>query len=206
MNFYDFMDSDTFVSLVTIFIFVLIYLISFIKKVPSGTVYIIDRNTHYHKTVKRGFFLFNKKTDKITTEISLKPKTKRYYNFFETEDGKICSVDFNVTYSALDVEDVLYNLSATRRSIDDVILSSMYHAVLSLKQKDINSTSLEQEFQRNLYSQVLSLCINIHEYHLVRYANVSNNVYGKNVFKPHKSRSLSGYVDYNNPSNSKYQK
>ena len=179
-------------------IIILAILIKCVKKVPPDTVYIVDRNTHYHKTVKRGFFLFNKRTDKITTEISLHPKTKTYFNHFESHDGTIVSVAFNVTYSAMDVEDVLYNLSATRRSIDDVIQTCMYHAVLALKGSEINVASLEQEFERNMNSQVLGSCINIHQYKITRLDKALRSRYSVTVFKPHKSRSLNGgYDNYN---------
>ena len=192
------LDEDTIVILTFVAFWILIILVTHIKKVPSGTVYIIDRNTHYLKTVKRGFFFFNQKTDKITTEISLTPKTKIYRNFFETHDGVICTVTFSFSFSALDVEDVLYNLNSTRRSIDDVLQTCMYNAVLALKQSDVNVSSLEQEFERNMNSQVLGLCINVHQYQITSLNKGRYTRSSVTPFTPHKSRSLSGsYVDYN---------
>ena len=193
--------SEDFISVIVFFAIVAFFFLIFrIKKVPSKTVYIIDRNTHYHKTVKHGFFFFNPTTDKITTEISLSPKTKRYFDFYETEDGRVCSIGFNITYCAQDVDDVLYNLSSTRRSIDDVIQGSMYHAVLSLKLLQITPDSLTREFERNISSQVLGLCIQIINFKLISLDKVNYSKHSVKVFTPHISRSLgadSGPFKYN---------
>ena len=183
-------NSETFSTLMIFAFIILVILLFRIRRVPRGTVYIVDRNTHYHKTVKHGFFFFNPITDRITTEISITPKTKQYQNYYETEDGKVCLIVLAITYSAQDVEDVLYNLSATRRSIDDVIQGAMYHAVLSLRIPEINVQTLSREFERNISSQVLGLCINVHNFNIKYLDKASYRLQQVNVFKPHKSRSL----------------
>ncbi len=161
-----------------------------IRKVPSNTVHIIDRNTHYLKTVRKGYYFFNPSTDKVTTKISTSPIYTTYSNYYESEDGKAVRVIFNISYSASNLEDVLYNLDKTRRSIDDVLQGAMYHAVISLKSPMINEVSLNNEFKRNLESQALPLCIKINSYKIT-YLDL--NRYSKNtvkLFTPHKSRSL----------------
>ena len=184
-------NSEVFPVIIFFAFIILVILLSKTRKVPRGTVYIVDRNTHYHKTVKHGLFFFNPLTDRITTEISITPKTKHYQNYFETEDGRVCFIMFVVNYSAQNVEDVLYNLSSTRRSIDDVIQGAMYHAVLSLRLLDINVNTLTREYERNISSQVLGLCINIHSFNLKYLDKANYNLKNCKVFKPHKSRSLS---------------
>lgn len=165
--------------------FLFIILGKFFKRVPANTVYIIDRNTHYLKTVQKGFFLFNPSTDKITTKISTVPITMRYFDIFETEDGAFLNVSFDVTYHVRNIEDTLYNLEKVRRSIDDIIKSCMYFAMLTLNSKFISMMLVEKAFKRNLEGQAMQVGIDINSFH------INNLVYTTNrqAFKPHKNYS-----------------
>ena len=171
--------------LLFIFIFAFIILGKFLKQVPANTVYIIDRNTHYLKTVHKGVFLFNPSTDKITTQISATPMTMRYYDTFETEDGAFFNVLFDVTYCAKNIEDTLYNLEKIRKSIDDILKSCMYFAMLTLNSKIISLTVVENAFKRNLEGQAMQIGIDIKSFH------INNLVYTNNrqAFKPRQNYS-----------------
>ena len=105
-----------FLGFVAIFIFVI-----YIKRVPPHTVLIIDRDSHYLKTKKNGFYFFNPSRDKVTTEISKRKIRKNYINSFETHDGAIVIVQFSVEYHAEDIDSVLRALELVRRSVDDVL-------------------------------------------------------------------------------------
>lgn len=161
-------------------------LISLIKRVPKGTVYIIDKHTHYHKTVKNGFFILNPMSHTITTKISINPITVRYADIFETEDGKNIFISFYVTYSAKNMEDVLYNLEKVRRSIDDILKSCMYSTMLSLNSKILSKSLIMRVFKYNLESQAMSFGLNIHNFDVIQI----NTTYTTNKpFKPHKNYS-----------------
>ena len=71
-----------------ILIVIIFFIGNFLKAVPANTVIIIDRNSHYLKTKKSGFYFFNPATDKVTTKISKYIINKNYSDFFETHDGK----------------------------------------------------------------------------------------------------------------------
>lgn len=185
MDFYNLLSFSSF-----IIAFVIVFIFGFFKAVPSGTVYIIDRNTHYLKTVKKGLFFFNPFTDKITTVISSFKITKNYLDIFETEDGKKFSINFSVTYSTKNIDDLLYNLEKVRRSIDDILESSMYNAVRNLNSKSIQySSMLSTEFLRNLQSQAMSVGLNIDDYII---SSASPVTISYKSFKPHKNYSDSG--------------
>ena len=112
-----------------IIIFVIIIILSvFVKVVPANSIIIVDRNSHYLKTKRGGFYFFNPSTDKVTTQISKLQTNKLYSDVFETHDGKLVRVVFCVTYHAEDLDEVLSALERVRRSIDDVMNSSVYSA------------------------------------------------------------------------------
>lgn len=166
-----------------IFIFTLVNLI---KRVPKDTIYIIDKHTHYHKTVKNGFFILNPINHTITTKISINPILVRYADIFETEDGKNIFISFYVTYSAKNMEDVLYNLEKVRRSIDDILKSCMYSTLQSLNSKVLSKPLIMRVFKYNLESQAMSFGLNIHNFDIIQL----NSTYTNNKpFKPHKNYS-----------------
>lgn len=179
----DFLSLILFISIIALFVFK-----SMLKRVPKDTVYIIDKHTHYHKTVKNGFFFLNPVNHTITTKISLKPLTVRYSDVFETEDGKNFFVSFGVTYSAKNMEDVLYNLEKVRRSIDDILKSCMYSTMLSLNSKIISKAVIMRVFKYNLESQAMSFGLNIHNFDVNQITNTTPYSTAK-AFKPHKNYS-----------------
>ena len=116
--------------------------------------------------------------------------TKKYLDIFETEDGKKFSINFIVTYSTKNIDDLLYNLEKVRRSIDDILESSMYNAVRNLNSKSIQYRSmLSTEFLRNLQSQAMSVGLNIDNYIVSSTSPVTTSY---KSFKPHKNYSDSG--------------
>lgn len=186
------------ISLICNFLWFLILICSFalsiskifIKLVPKNTVYIIDRNTHYLKTVKKGFFLFNSSTDTITTTISTNPITRNYFEVFEAEYGNFYYLIFSVTYYTKNLEDTLYNLEKIRKSVDDILKSCMYFAMLSLRSEEFSKSLLEETFNRNLEGQAMSIGIGIKSFH-INSINSLGKQYYKPAFKPHKNYSES---------------
>lgn len=169
----------------------IIFMLAFcVKRVPKNTVYIIDKHTHYCKTVKNGYFYLNPVSHKITTKISTSPITITYSEIFETHDGLLYSVPFQVTYSTKNMEDVLYNLEKVRRSIDDIFQSCMYGAVRSLSKKSMTRATLEETFRSNLESEAMSIGIDIDNFYIDVFSPVIQN-YVK-PFKPHKNYSNAG--------------
>ena len=159
-----------------------------VKKVPKNTVYIVDKHTHYHKTVKNGYFFLNPISHTITTKISTTPITVNYRDFFETEDDVNIYVNFSVTYSAKNMEDVLYNLEKVRRSIDDILKSCMYGAMLALNSRILSREVLLNEFRSNLESQAMSFGLDIHNFNIYQFG-VSAQLATIKPFKPNKNYS-----------------
>ena len=182
---------------IIIIIIIFIILGNFIKSVPANSVIIIDRNSHYLKTKRHGFYFFNPAIDKITTQISLFPLTKSYIENFETHDGKMVRVSFSVKYHADNLEDVLVALESVRRSIDDVINSSIYWGVNNLSLSDFINTpiNLMAESKPKLLSEATEL-IKIDHFQI---NNITALPYGVNIipFKPHLSSHSTGPIKFN---------
>ena len=180
-----------------IFIIILIVLTNFIKAVPANTVFIIDRNSHYLKTKRRGFYFFNPTTDKITTRISTFAIDKAYTENFETHNGKLARVTFHVKYHAQNLEDVLVALGSVRRSIDDVMNGSIYWSVNNLSLSDFIHTpiALKSEAMPKLLSEATELKIKIDEFEII---SISELPHGINVtpFKPHLSSHSTGPIKF----------
>lgn len=179
-------------------IFLIFVFINFIKTVPANTVIIVDRNSHYLKTKRRGFYFFNPATDKVTTKISTYQLSKSYMENFETHDGKIVRVSFSVRYHAENLEDVLAALASARRSIDDVMNGSIYWSVNNLSLSDFIHTPivLSSEAKPKLLSEATELKIKIDEFHINNIAELPATL---NVvpFKPHLSTHSSGPIRFN---------
>lgn len=178
---------------------VIILCIGYIRIVPSNTVMIIDRNSHYLKTKKRGIFFFNPKTDKITTEISNHRLTKQYANFFETDDGMLIHVSFSATYHAENIDNVLDSLKSARRSIYDIMNSSIYWAANNLNAKDImfsSNTLLYKEAYEKLISEARVLNINIDNFKITNISQVTSRA-NIEPFKPHLNSFSRGPIRYN---------
>lgn len=157
-----------------------------IGKVPPNTAIIIDRDTHYLKTVRRGFYFLLPK-DVITTTISTHKMTKHYTNYFETHDGYTFSVGFVATYHAEDIDAVLAALQSSRRSIDDIIESSVYWAINDLNGRDISKLLLS-EITPKLASEARELCIEIDDFSITS-LHIAPNASNVKPFKPHLSGS-----------------
>lgn len=182
-----------------IVLIILIFVLgNFIKSVPANTVIIIDRNTHYLKTKKRGLYFFNPATDKITTRISTYHLHKSYVENFETHDGKLVRVAFSVEYHTENLEDVLAALASARRSIDDVMNGSIYWGVNNLSLSDFINTPvvLTTETKPKLLSEANELKIKIDNFQIL---NISVLPSGINItpFKPHLSSHSTGPIRFN---------
>lgn len=181
-----------------IIMFIIIIIISnFIKVVPTNTVIIVDRNSHYLKTKKQGLYLFNPTTDKVTTQISTFHISKSYQENFETHDGKIARVTFHVKYHADNLQDVLDALESARRSIDDIMNSSIYWSVNNLALSDFINTPivLKTEARPKLISEATELKIKIDEFDITNVTELSSSL---NIipFKPHLSSHSTGPIRF----------
>lgn len=181
--------------LILIFIFIGFY----VKIVPTNTVVIIDRNSHYLKTKKHGLYFFNPKTDKVTTQISKQQISQYYTNYFETDDGKTIQVSFCATYHTDDLESVLNSLKSARRSIYDIMNSSIYWAANNLTLNDImttNFTLLYKEATEKLMAEARTLNITIDTFKLLRVSQVMQTS-SIEPFKPHLNSFSRGPIRYN---------
>lgn len=177
---------------------IIFLIIIFVRVVPANTIVIIDRKGHYLKTRRFGLYLTNPLTDKITTQISTERLTKMYSNYFETHDGKIVQVSFQATYHAKDLNAVIDGLASARRSIDDVIISSVYWSVNNLMGDAFigSSSELYNDAYRKLLSEAQELNITIDDFKTSKpiFINYTNNI---KPFKPHLSSYSSDPIKYN---------
>ena len=195
------MDMDFLMSLSGllpyVIFFLFIILITYVRSVPPNTVQIIDRNTHYLKTKRRGFYFFNPKTDKVTTEISKRRIYKRYANTFETHDGYFVAVTFEVEYHAENINSVLDALALVRRSVDDVMNGSIYWGTRNLSLSDIKNLPkvLENEAKSILISEAGELELTIDHFYVtsVYPASVTSD---ERVFRPHTNSYSSGPIKF----------
>lgn len=178
-------------------IFLIIILSKFIKFVPANTVIIVDRNSHYLKTKRRGMYLFWPPTDKVTTKISTSHLYKYYTNDFETHDGRIVRVSFSVEYHAENLEAVLDSLKSARRSVDDIMNSSVYWGVRNLSFKDFYpyANLLENEVTPKLLSEARELNIKIDNFSI---GTITESTHMQNIqpFKPHLNSHSRGPIKY----------
>lgn len=145
-------------NLSTIIFWAIIAGFTFIRFAPLGTAVIVDRKTHYCKTKPRGgFYFFNPFTDKVTTQISITPYSKTYFDVFETYDTKYLKVTFSVTYHAESVEAVLLHLKNDKRSIDDIIKCAIDSTLSSFEQKYIYSN--RPDITREIKNRMALACI-----------------------------------------------
>ena len=180
-----------------LFIPIMIVLIVYVKSVPPHTVVIIDRNTHYYKTKKRGLYFFNPRTDKVTTEISMNTLHRYYTDYFETYDGYFVRVSFYASYKANDLNKVLEALRLVRRSVDDIIEGSIYWAVRNLNYSDFitNKYVLLQEAKHILINEASELEINIVDF-VIENVSSASGISDKMVFRPHNSANSNGPIQF----------
>ena len=181
-----------------IILLIIIILLVYVRTVPANTAIIIDRDTHYHKTVRRGFYFMLPGRDKITTQVSTDKITKHYTNNFETHDGKIVTIVFSATYHTENIDDVLFSLKSARRSINDIVESSVYWAVNNLSLEDFigNETLLLHEISPRLDSEARELCIKIDNFFIqnIYVLPIEANI---KPFKPHLSSSSDSPIKFN---------
>ena len=168
-----------------IIIFLVIIFLCFVRKVPPNTVLIIDKNSHYHKTKRNGYYLLTKGC-KVTTMISTNTLTRTLTDLYETYDGQAASITVNCAYKAADLDVVLESLSNIRRSIDDIIKSSAYFAANNYNGQDIKRETAEfaNKIRDNLVSELSTLGVTLVG------LSVTSQIYqypSKKYFKPHVS-------------------
>ncbi len=182
--------SDAISEMIGPIIFIMLWTIplfmAFIKKVPSNTVIIIDRNGHYLKTLNKGFFIL-RPSDEITTRISKTPTLRTLTDYFETDDGKIVCATILCRYHADNIPNVLQALGNVRRSVDDIIKSSAHFAISNFPIQYIignNTAEFSEKVRTNLISEFNSIGISMSYLKI----QVSNATYsGVSAFRPHES-------------------
>ena len=177
----------TILFLFPIFLIVFVYKLTSIREdtpkfVPPDSIYIIDRNTHYYKTLTAGKRIILGRNDKITSRISKTPISRALTNIFETEDGSIISASIICTYNSNDILNTQELLKSVRRSIDDIILSSLYFAIGSIKAKEV-SASLNDYIKSNLSKELASLDIKLSSFKTS--FNFVKGLQSEDCFKPH---------------------
>ncbi len=150
----------------------LIILISRIKSVPPNTIIIIDRNTHFHKKKRHGFYLFNSRIDKVTTQVSQYPITEHYSNVFKTHEDVYYRVSFSFTYICSEPEQTLDSLSDSRRSIYDIANCAVETLFGTLDNKEMASSNYNELSSRLLHQLESTL-----EYFYIDVTNAVINSY-----------------------------
>ena len=174
---------------------VIIFLGSFVKKVPLNTVIVIDRNTHYCKTKRHGYYFFNPKTDVVTTKISTNIVTEIYRNVFETHDSCFYELNFAVSYKATDLEMVLSSLQDSRRSIYDVINCAVETVVATFSDQDMNyKTDLNTPIFHQLESMLEPFYIDVTAFKLYTRTKLISEIGEQRKFRKHVSRGDSPIV------------
>lgn len=176
-------------------ILIFFILIPFLRRVPPNTAVIIDRNGHYLKTKRTGWYLLLP-SDKITTTISTRPVFRSLDAYYETDDGHIVQATVMCRYHAHDISSVLQSLSNVRRSIDDIIQSAAYFSINNYKLSDImgvHNHEFSNSVRDNLVTQFNSVGITLSTMQV----RVSpNSIPGVACFRPHES---SCYRESTNP-------
>ncbi len=129
------------------------------KTCPPNTVVIIDRNTHYYKTIRTGSYSKGyslKSTDMVTSIISTRENTVQYSNVFMTHDARYYMIRYRVSYKCENLDSVISALEDSRRSIYDIINCAVSIAVKSLTSADFSRYS-SQQIRPTLYSQIESM-------------------------------------------------
>ncbi len=182
--------EDFFVALVGFWPLFLITALLFLRKVPKDTALVIDRNGHYLKTKRSGFYIFNPSTDEVTSKISTYPSTKYYNNVFETHDSRFYRIGFMVIYKAEDLEQVLSSLSDSRRSIDDVINCAMETLVASCVAKEMtNYPELNERYFSQLEYMLEPFYIDVTKTSIQSIQTLTEDYGRENKFERHVSGS-----------------
>ena len=188
------------VDLKLLMFFLIIMILIFVKKVPPETILIIDKNSHYHKTMRHGYYLLTPSC-KVTTKISTNTLTRVLSDTYETYDGQPAGITVNCAYKADNLDSVLESLSNIRRSIDDIIKSSVYFAANNYSGKDITRESAEfnNKIRDNLTSELATIGVKLVG------LSISTLIYQYSLqpfFKPHVSgHDVCNTTDFSDCSN-----
>lgn len=180
------MDFIIFLIIIAVFI-----LNRYVKKTPPNTALIIDRNTHYHKTVLHGFYLFNPKTDFITTQIATDTTQINYSSIFETHDSRFYVVNFSVSYKTNTIESVLDSLKSSRRSIYDVVNATISSTFFNFEARKLSGIELKEEMLRELKSNLSAFYIELQDFRIISMSEIPANIGKEKKFKKHISQGNS---------------
>lgn len=179
----------TFLPFASVFVLLfLLFLISTFKKVPPNTAIIIDKDFHYYKTKKRGFYFVGNTRYKITTYISKTPHVAYYSQISETHDSKLLSLTYYVKYKVSNVDEVLERLKSNRRSVDDIIQSCVKTSLENFNFTDIyKGGDFSAEVSRRLAVNFAAFEIELINVSFTK-AEVVLETYRDKVFAPHISQ------------------
>lgn len=173
-----------------LFVFVLIPLMAIFRRVPPNTAIIVDKDFHYYKTKKRGFYFVGNTRYKITTYISKAPHVAYYSQISETHDGNLLSLTYWVEYKVSNVDEVLERLKSNRRSVDDIIQSCVKTSLENFNSTDIykgGGSDFSAEVSRRLAVNFAAFEIELINVYFTRTEAVSET-YRDKVFAPHISQ------------------
>jgi len=171
-----------------VIIFIVI-LSQYIKSVPPNTILIIDRNTHYLKTKRRGLYFFNPKTDKITTKISTSPVTENVINTYKTHDDCYYRLQYSVVYNSTDIEMTISSLQDSKRSVYDIINCALEATVASLSRNDMNyKVDINEVAFKQLEYMLEPFYIDVTGFKLISRNERGAQVGAEELFRKHVSR------------------
>ncbi len=131
--------------------FIILFCIFCVRKVPSNTIIIVDKNSHYLKTKKSGYYIMLPHY-KVTTKISTNKLFRNLQDCYETYDGQAAIISVTCGYQSTDLQNTIDTLANVRRSIDDIIKSSVYFAVGNHNAFDIKI--LTEEFKMKVFDNM----------------------------------------------------
>ena len=168
---------------------VIMLLTGIIRKVPANTILVIDRNSHYLKTKRKGLYLFNPLTDEITSKVSTQIVHKQYTNIFENHESTFKNVTFWVEYKAEDCEQVISSLSDSRRSIDDIVNCAMEVLYTSFDNREASDyvANINTKFFKQLESMLEPFYIDVVKTGILAAVNVPAELGAAQKFQRHVS-------------------
>ena len=166
-----------------------IVLACLIKKVPANTLIIIDRNGHFHKKKRHGFYILSSR-DKVTTYLSSYDSTQYFINTFETHSSTFYRVYFSVTYKSEDLDRSAQSLEDSRRSVYDIINCAAEPVVGSSTTFDtFRSGNFETALFKQLESTLEPFYIDVKACKLITINSVAPSIGQTQKFQKHVSSS-----------------
>ena len=171
------------------FFIAIIVLCVIIKKVPSNSLIIIDRNSHFHKKKRHGFYILGAH-DKVTTYLSTNAVTQTYANIFETHISTFYRLSFSVTYRSEDLDRSQQALEDSRRSVYDIINCAAETVIGTIASAGVvNLQSLNDALFRQLESTLEPFYIDVTSSKIFSILAVDSTVGRQNKFQKHISTS-----------------